>query len=129
VLEEFYHPDAISDAVYRRYAAYTVTVKMDDRQRTYQAIFLFGRHPDGAEAVWPIDHVLGMGSLNYVVDNSIYPQTAVGDTSSGVARNQRVDFHCRHQVGLDCARRSLRRNHFQLRHPRQGPAKGAANSR
>jgi hypothetical protein len=74
VLEEFSHPDAASDAIFTRYAAYTVTVKLNGRQRTYQAIFLFGKHPDGTEAVWPIDHILGMGSLSYVTSKSIYPQ-------------------------------------------------------
>jgi hypothetical protein len=62
------------DVVYSRYAAYTVTVALDGRQRTYQAIFLFGKNPDGTEAIYPIDHVLGMGSLNYFMQNPIYPQ-------------------------------------------------------
>jgi hypothetical protein len=62
------------EVVYSRYAAYTVTVKLDGQQRTYQAIFLFGKNPDGTEAIYPIDHVLGMGSLNYFMQNPIYPQ-------------------------------------------------------
>jgi hypothetical protein len=62
------------DAVFSRYAAYTVTVALDGRQRTYQAIFLFGKNPDGSENVYPIDHILGMGVLNMVTDRSLYPQ-------------------------------------------------------
>ena len=60
--------------VYSRYAAFTVVVKLADRQRTYLALFLFGRNPDGTEAVFPVDHVLGMGSLKFFMENSIYPQ-------------------------------------------------------
>jgi hypothetical protein len=60
--------------VYSRYAAYTVTATLGGRQRTYQAIFLFGKNPDGSEAVYPIDHILGMGVLNMITDRSIYPQ-------------------------------------------------------
>jgi hypothetical protein len=76
ILNELSAPDKSGKpgVVYSRYAAYTVTVKLEGRQRTYQAIFLFGRNPDGTEAIWPIDHILGMGSLNYIMDHSIYPQ-------------------------------------------------------
>jgi hypothetical protein len=60
--------------VYSRYAAYTVTVHLGTRQRTYQAIFLFGSNSDGTEAVYPIDHVMGMGTLSTFMERSIYPQ-------------------------------------------------------
>jgi hypothetical protein len=62
------------DIVYSRYAAYIVTATLEGKQRTYNAIFLFGKNPDGTEAVYPIDHVLGMGVLNYIMANSMYPQ-------------------------------------------------------
>ena len=59
---------------YSRYAAYSVTVQLADRSRTYRGLFLFGRNPDHTEAVFPIDHILGMGSLNFVMEHSLYPQ-------------------------------------------------------
>jgi hypothetical protein len=62
------------EVVYSRYAAYSVTVSLAGRQRTYQAIFLFGRNPDGSEAVYFIDHVLGMGVLDTAMQRSLYPQ-------------------------------------------------------
>jgi hypothetical protein len=62
------------EVVYSRYATYSVTVALAGRQRTYQAIFLFGRNPDGSEAIYFIDHVLGMGVLDTVMQRSLYPQ-------------------------------------------------------
>jgi hypothetical protein len=62
------------EVVCSRYAAYSVTVTLYGRQRTYQGIFLFGRNPDGSEAVYFIDHVLGMGVLDTVMQRSLYPQ-------------------------------------------------------
>ena len=59
---------------YSRYAAYSVTATLYGRQRTYQAIFLFGRKPDGSEAVYFVDHILGMGVLDTAVQRSFYPQ-------------------------------------------------------
>jgi hypothetical protein len=35
---------------------------------------LFGRNPDGSEAVYFIDHVLGMGVLDTAMQRSLYPQ-------------------------------------------------------
>ncbi len=62
------------ELVYSRYATYSVTVALAGRQRTYQAIFLFGRNPDGSEALYFIDHVLGMGVLDTAMQRSLYPQ-------------------------------------------------------
>jgi hypothetical protein len=62
------------EVLYSRYAAYSVTVTLAGRQRTYQAIFLFGRNPDGSEAIYFIDHVLGMGVLDTAMQRSLYPQ-------------------------------------------------------
>lgn len=59
---------------YSRYAAYSVTAALAGRQRTYQAVFLFGRNPDGSEAVYFIDHILGMGVLDTATQRSFYPQ-------------------------------------------------------
>jgi hypothetical protein len=64
-------------AVWSRYAANTVTVTLAGRQRTYQSMFLFGKDSDGNEAVYPIDHVLGMEVLNETTDRSLYPQPLV----------------------------------------------------
>jgi hypothetical protein len=62
------------EVLYSRYAAYSVTASLAGRQRTYQAIFLFGRNPDGSEAVYFIDHILGMGVLDTATQRSLYPQ-------------------------------------------------------
>jgi hypothetical protein len=60
--------------LYSRYAAYSVTATLAGRQRTHQAIFLFGRNPDGSEAAYFIDHILGMGALDTGMQRSLYPQ-------------------------------------------------------
>jgi hypothetical protein len=60
--------------VYSRYASYSVTVTLDQHERTYLALFLFGKNPDGSEAVFTVDHILGMGVLNFIIEHSIYPQ-------------------------------------------------------
>jgi hypothetical protein len=65
------------DVVWSRYAAYTVSVAVGVGQRTYKALFLFGKRPDGSEVVWRTDHVLGMGSLDMLFDRSLYPEPLI----------------------------------------------------
>jgi hypothetical protein len=64
-----------SGIVYGRYASYTVTVSLEARTRTYHAAFLMGKTPNGKDMAYPVDHILGMGSLNFVIGNSMYPVT------------------------------------------------------
>ncbi len=101
------------EIVYSRYAAYSVTVSLYGRQRTYQAIFLFGKNPDGSEAIYFIDHVLGMGAIDTGVQRSLYPQplletylrempkVAEWISSAAVPSNQTIkDIVCNAATGL-----------------------------
>jgi hypothetical protein len=60
--------------VYISYLSYQVTAKLEDRSRTYNAMFLFGRDPKGNETIHMIDNVVGLGSLELVSTQSLYPE-------------------------------------------------------
>jgi hypothetical protein len=60
--------------VYSLYASYRVRATLNGRNRTYNAVFLFGKDSKGNEAIHMIDHVVGMGSLDLVMSRSLYPE-------------------------------------------------------
>lgn len=59
---------------YDRYASYRVQATLGARSRTYNAMFLFGRGPGGKEIIHIVDHIVGMGSLDVVGRQSLYPE-------------------------------------------------------
>jgi len=56
------------------YISYRVTATLNGRSRTYNAMFLFGKDAKGNETIHMIDHVLGLGSLELVTTQSLYPE-------------------------------------------------------
>ena len=60
--------------VYSKYASYRVQATLSGRGRTYNAIFLFGTDSKGNEAIHMVDHIVGMGSLDLVLTQSLYPE-------------------------------------------------------
>jgi hypothetical protein len=59
---------------YNRYASYRVQATLSGRSRSYNAMFLFGKDAKGNEAVHMVDHIVGMGSLDLVASQSLYPE-------------------------------------------------------
>jgi hypothetical protein len=59
---------------YSTYISYRVNAKLSGRSRTYNAMFFFGRDAKGNEAIHMVDHVIGMGSLDLVLSQSLYPE-------------------------------------------------------
>ena len=56
------------------YISYRVTATLNGRSRTYNAMFLFGRDSKGNETMHMIDNVVGLGSLELVTTQSLYPE-------------------------------------------------------
>jgi hypothetical protein len=56
------------------YISYRVTATLNGRSRTYNAMFVFGRDAKGNETVHMIDNVVGLGSLELVTTQSLYPE-------------------------------------------------------
>ncbi len=56
------------------YASYRVRVTLEGRSRTYNALFLFGKDSKGNETIHMVDHVIGLGSLELVLTQSLYPE-------------------------------------------------------
>ncbi len=60
--------------IYDRYVSYRVQATLSGRGRLYNAMFLFGKDSKGKEAIHRIDHIVGMGSLDLVSNQSLYPE-------------------------------------------------------
>lgn len=56
---------------YSRYVAYDVTLDYQGRQRSYRALFFFGRDASGASKVFALDHIVGTSGLNHVIADDI----------------------------------------------------------
>ncbi|MFZ0420042.1 MAG: hypothetical protein WAM04_18215 [Candidatus Sulfotelmatobacter sp.] len=61
------------DEVCNSYISYQVTATLEGRSRTYNAMFIFGKDTNGNETIHMIDNVVGLGSLELVLTQSLYP--------------------------------------------------------
>jgi hypothetical protein len=64
----------LTGEVCNSYISYQVTATLEGRSRTYNATFLFGKDSNGNETMHMIDQVLGLGSLELVSTQSLYPE-------------------------------------------------------
>ncbi len=60
--------------VYDHYTSYRVLATLQGRNRSYNAMFLFGKDPKGNESIFKVDHIVGMGALDTVTNQSLYPE-------------------------------------------------------
>jgi hypothetical protein len=64
----------LQDETCNSYSSYRVTAALNGRSRTYNAMFLFGKDAKGNETIHMIDNVVGLGSLELVTTQSLYPE-------------------------------------------------------
>lgn len=60
---------------FSRYADFHVTVKFQNKTRSYRAALFFGADSAGKPIVIPVDTVTGSSALNYFLENTVYPST------------------------------------------------------